>query len=60
MAEKSKKGGAGKFFLGAVIGGLAGLIAGRQLKTDTAAKAPAKKAAAKKSTSTSKAKTTKK
>lgn len=59
MAEKSKKGGAGKFFLGAVIGGLAGLIAGRQLKSDTAAKAPAKKAAAKKS-STSKAKTTKK
>ncbi len=31
MSDDSKKGGAGKFFLGAILGGLAGAIAGRFL-----------------------------
>lgn len=38
MATKTKKGGAGKFFLGALLGGLAGVVAGRQLKSDSAKK----------------------
>ena len=32
MADNSKKGGAGKFFLGAILGGLARAFAGRFIK----------------------------
>ena len=55
---KTKKGGAGKFFLGALIGAAAGAIASRlteEPKTCNCEKPTAKKPAAKKKTATKKA-----
>ena len=47
MGKEKKKGGKGKFFLGALLGGVAGVFAGKALAKKSSQKAATTKSAAK-------------